>query len=126
MTHANDIARQIADICQNTPSTDNDPTQAWGTLRSILLNFPDDLDTAECDEYDNADAFAQLLPLCRRAAETLKTGESWEIRGIRENLTEFALQLSLCPIHLIDYAICFDDNNDECAQVRMIHPSYDT
>ena len=44
----------------------------------------------------------------------------------REEITELALSLSLCPIHLIDYAICFDDENAECAQVRLIHPSHDT
>jgi hypothetical protein len=44
----------------------------------------------------------------------------------REQLTEFALNHSLCPLHLIDYAICFDDDDAECAAIREIHPSHDT
>lgn len=44
----------------------------------------------------------------------------------RDILTEIALALSLCPLHLCDYAICFDDENDECATIRLIHPSHDT
>lgn len=44
----------------------------------------------------------------------------------RERLTHIALALSLCPVHLVDYAICFDDDDAECAQVRIIHPSHDT
>lgn len=44
----------------------------------------------------------------------------------REELTELALSMSLCPIHLVDYAICFDDEDTECRQVRRIHPGHDT
>lgn len=44
----------------------------------------------------------------------------------RESLTELALEHSLCPLHLCDYAICFDDERDECSAIRTIHPSHDT
>jgi hypothetical protein len=44
----------------------------------------------------------------------------------RESLTELLLYYSLCPLHAIDYAICFDDNDAECAAIRTIHPSHDT
>ena len=37
-----------------------------------------------------------------------------------------ALEFSLCPIHLIDYAICFDDETPECAQIRDAFPTHDT
>lgn len=43
-----------------------------------------------------------------------------------ETLTEILLQYSLCPIHHCDYAICFDDDDAECAQIRAIHPGHDT
>jgi hypothetical protein len=36
------------------------------------------------------------------------------------------LGLSLCPIHNVDYAACFDDDDPTCAQVRLIHPGHDT
>jgi hypothetical protein len=44
----------------------------------------------------------------------------------RETITEWALSMSLCPVHFVDYAACFDDDDPECAQVRMVHPSHDT
>jgi len=44
----------------------------------------------------------------------------------REALTETALSLSLCPLHLIDYAICFDDQTPECEAIRQVHPTHDT
>jgi hypothetical protein len=44
----------------------------------------------------------------------------------RDDLTRLALDASLCPLHFIDYAICFDDDDDECLAIRMIHPSHDT
>ena len=47
-------------------------------------------------------------------------------RWAREDFTSLALTQSLCPLHLIDYAICFDDDDQECAAIRIIHPSHDT
>lgn len=33
---------------------------------------------------------------------------------------------SLCPMHACDYAMCFDDDDDECAAIRVVLPSHDT
>lgn len=50
--------------------------------------------------------------------------DSWGMG--REELTDIALSLSLCPVHFIDYAICFDDQPLECEVVREVHPTHDT
>jgi hypothetical protein len=44
----------------------------------------------------------------------------------RDALTMRMLSYSLCPLHHIDYAICFDDDDDECRPIRMMHPDHDT
>jgi hypothetical protein len=44
----------------------------------------------------------------------------------RHRLSMLALDFSLCPMHFCDYAICFDDDNDECATIRTYFPSHDT
>jgi hypothetical protein len=44
----------------------------------------------------------------------------------REYLTQLCLERSLCPLHTRDYAICFDDEDPECDQIRIIHPLHDT
>lgn len=44
----------------------------------------------------------------------------------RERLTAERLAWSICPLHGRDYAICFDDEDDECAAIRIIHPGHDT
>lgn len=44
----------------------------------------------------------------------------------RTELTLLAYDLSLCPLHMRDYAICFDDDDDECAAIRAILPDHDT
>lgn len=45
----------------------------------------------------------------------------------RDDLTRLALDASLCPLHFIDFAICFDDDDNECAAIRTIYPhSHDT
>lgn len=41
-------------------------------------------------------------------------------------MTALLLDNSLCPMHAIDYAICFDDDDPDCAAIRAIHPSHDT
>lgn len=44
-----------------------------------------------------------------------------------DELTMIAIEYSLCPIHFCDWASCFDDDIEECAQVRAIFPhSHDT
>lgn len=43
-----------------------------------------------------------------------------------DSMTALLLDNSLCPLHAIDYAICFDDDDPDCAQIRTIHPSHDT
>jgi hypothetical protein len=44
----------------------------------------------------------------------------------RQRLSMMLLDFSLCPLHAIDYAICFDDDNPECATIRALFPSHDT
>jgi hypothetical protein len=43
-----------------------------------------------------------------------------------DRMTALLLDNSLCPMHAIDYAICFDDDEPDCAAIRAIHPSHDT
>jgi hypothetical protein len=40
----------------------------------------------------------------------------------RDEVSELAMSLSLCPIHFVDWAICFDDEDPECDQIRLIFP----
>lgn len=45
----------------------------------------------------------------------------------KDNLSQLAMSFSLCPMHFVDWAICFDDENPECEQIRTIFPhSHDT
>lgn len=41
-------------------------------------------------------------------------------------LSMLALDHSLCPMHFCDYAICFDDDDPECAAIRACFDSHDT
>lgn len=44
----------------------------------------------------------------------------------RHELSMIKLQLSICPMHRIDYAICFDDDDPECATLRYYFPDHDS
>lgn len=41
----------------------------------------------------------------------------------RDCLTDLCIWFSICPLHFHDWAICFDDDLDDCAQIRTIMPS---
>lgn len=66
------------------------------------------------------------LPVCERMFDLYHALRSAPYKMGREEVTNLALEDSLCPIHFVDYAICFDDANTECNQVREIHPNHDT
>lgn len=40
----------------------------------------------------------------------------------RDDLSHLLMQHSLCPMHFCDWAICFDDDDPECSQIRAIFP----
>lgn len=57
--------------------------------------------------------FSDIIRDCIRSLDT-------------DQLSQMRLEYSLCPLHACDYAICFDDDNAECAAIRDIFPSHDT
>ena len=77
----------------------------------IMLGENDDEILAECESDRTLDLARVLVAL-----QSLS----------REQLTDMCLSYSLCPLHRVDYAICFDDENPECEAIRTIHPSHDT
>lgn len=125
----------------------DDESRAYSTIRSIMLDSPD-FSTPTIDlldpEYDTTLEIATEIHELLKSTFALIADPFAESRLQREQLTELALSLSLCPIHFHDYAICFDDAicaddiaanpdlahaldyTDECSQIRMIHPIHDT
>lgn len=85
-------------------------------LRYLMI----DIDETPIDD----DAYAIPTPLHDSLRDALAT--LIDSPYYRDDITNLALSHSLCPLHMIDYAICFDDDDDECATIRAIHPSHDT
>lgn len=85
--------------------------------RELLMTDPDELDETIADLLDR-------FPSLRRI--DLEQQRDALLAMQREPLTSLLLEHSLCPLHRIDYAICFDDDDDECAAIRLIHPDHDT
>lgn len=79
-------------------------------LRNMLIALDRDDDDeilASCDS-----------PATRDLADMLET-----LHAMRTaDLARLRLAYSLCPIHAIDFAICFDDDDPDCAQIRSIFP----
>jgi hypothetical protein len=98
-------------------------TQAYNELQARIASIDDDDDTDVYNDIREAAIFQESFVGQNEV-------QSWAVERIqkldREELTELALSMSLCPLHLCDYAICFDDEDPECAQIREIHPGHDT
>jgi len=76
------------------------------TISSLRFEFP-----SEC--HPMIDAIAAHI---RTLAEC----------PLHDALSMLRLDYSLCPLHAIDYAICFDDDDPECAALRACFNSHDT
>jgi hypothetical protein len=122
---AKDLRAEIGDFTGQALLSDH----ACYALRQHLLGgdmFHIASDIADPELFDPAlDTATTALAMSERAQRIVFTLIHPD-PGMRELLTDTALDLSLCPLHLVDYAICFDDENPECASIRTIHPSHDT
>lgn len=108
------------------------------SLRDLLLYVDDKLEgldtyainqLIETDaQYNNYKYGAAQPDEVRQVARALQTMldaarySPWH----REEITDIALGHSLCPLHFVDYAICFDDDEESCRSIRIVHPSHDT
>jgi hypothetical protein len=78
------------------------------TMRNLLIDLNDN------DAYDNP--YATIMRDCINAL----------IDDDPHTLSMLRLDFSLCPMHAIDYAICFDDDDPDCAAIRNCFPNHDT
>lgn len=91
-------------ICD--PDNDRDMNASLA-LRSLLI----DIDESHPDLIDTP--YASILRDCINSLST-------------HALSMLRLDESLCPLHAIDYAICFDDDTADCATIRACFPNHDT
>lgn len=86
-------------------------------LRSCLI--ADGESGALPDDPDEAPFYKEIMGLLGMIADYPYGGT--------DEITRLCIADSLCPIHKVDWAICFDDEDEECSQVRAIFPhSHDT
>lgn len=103
---------------------------AFNAIRALLLdlNMPQSpnalpyLEPLDLHEFADLDQNDRRLLIDARDAIAANIAIAYN----RDELTDALLSFSLCPLHAIDYAICFDDDDADCAMIRMIHPSHDT
>lgn len=94
-----------------------------------LLSYFPDLDPSDINDDEFTDAeytpepaiLAELIELHTKLADAID-----EDAAVRQYISNAALDASLCPMHFCDYAICFDDDDPECATIRALFPLHDT
>lgn len=99
------------------------------TINAIAA-LPDDdamLYIAIRDRLMNDDASLAYIPDALRTMidDAIRALESDSIYAIAA-LSDLRLNYSLCPMHAHDYAICFDDDDPDCAAIRAHFPIHDT
>jgi hypothetical protein len=106
-------------------------------IREIVARLYDLYDAKwDCVEERNFRAAREMLGDPANAVEDDWNAPNFEeVRGLiadlwargdegREALSNMALEMSVCPFHFRDYAICFDEADPECAAVRVAFPVY--
>jgi hypothetical protein len=80
-----------------------------------------------CDDFNDAPDAHPHLDAIRNALAAIDARIDYpHDEHARHALSDLLLSYSLCPMHAIDYAICFDDSDDECATIRAYFPIHDT
>ena len=96
-------------------------TLASSALRDLLIDRNATASPARADDPFPLDAPDFIYDFIRACLALIDAADYQTDR-----MTAMLLDNSLCPMHAIDYAICFDDDDPDCAAIRAIHPSHDT
>ena len=84
----------------------------------FIMMLCDDIDELMNDDQYSRDIINAFIPIF----DMINQPESSMI----QYRSILCLENSICPIHRCDYAICFDDDDDECAQLRAAFPLCDS
>jgi hypothetical protein len=96
-------------------------------FRNLLISFQEFKEKEDLNDFLQECDSDRYLDL-RRAYDILKVmvaphPDGYDYYPNIDRLSDLAMEFSLCPIHFVDWAICFDDENPECDQVRKIFPN---
>lgn len=84
----------------------------------FIMMLCDDIDELMNDDQYSRDIINAFIPIFDMINQPKSS--MIQYRSI------LCLENSICPIHRCDYAICFDDDDDECAQLRAAFPLCDS
>lgn len=120
MTTTTATIARLRELIDHAPDCDTDPMRdddqhdlALADTRILLC----EIDFRESIDFCNSDARYELRNLIRALID------DDHARGF---ISTLALEMSLCPMHLRDYAICFDDSDPDCITIRELFPDHDT
>lgn len=92
-------------------------------FRSVLMHESADEIFAYANDFD-PDSPPLTMEIIHEMIDLFSILENDEYS--RQEITMLYLDDSLCPMHHCDYAICFDDDDEECALIREYFPDHDT
>ena len=129
MNAYDDHKKTVAVLDEAKSWVDGPMSASRNALRQIIIVKPKT--SAEIigfgsDYLDEEDQKLLSVTDIAHLVEAVDVVSGYEYGG-RDKMSQICMDLSLCPIHTWDWAICFDDEPIECAQVRTIFPnSHDT
>lgn len=81
----------------------------------------------DCSDLDDCPDAAPYIDIIRDSLAMIDARIAYpHDEHARHALSDLLLSYSLCPMHAIDYAICFDDDDPDCAAIRAHFPIHDT
>lgn len=82
-------------------------------IRNLLIEYP----------YDKTFNLREFLENCE-STRYIDLARAYEVISSlgRDELSKLAMDYSLCPMHFVDWAICFDDEDPGCNQIRQVFP----
>jgi hypothetical protein len=136
LTRLHELIDAPADLIRATePPYYSEPHDIASEIMRDLLIADDDenlLDCLDIDYYSDPTNIASDPAKPAIDAPALATELIALLDAIRADpyhiheLSMLRLDESLCPLHHCDYAICFDDDDPECAPIRACFPHHDT
>ena len=114
-------------------SEDDDHANAMADIRVLLTSVDFGTGKLEIDDYtaeileSGGETIKKLTDALEVLIAAINDDDSKEYTTTeRQFISDLAMGLSLCPMHLLDYAICFDDEDPECAIIRKYFPVHDS
>jgi hypothetical protein len=124
--HINAATKRLEHWLNHTPVVEDEKHMViWcdSEAEELQMMIRDLLGDPEAD-LEIEDLWVDFTPRQRVCAQQIMNDlrTVWADPYSRDTISQWAMSLSLCPMHFCDWMACFEDENEECSAIRSIFP----